>query len=77
MTTTAPAEISAHTRRIYTLHGYPPEVIAVAFAKTSRVPDSFDAIAADHPQTDGNRRPAMPCCSRRFWSTQQKKPGLR
>ncbi len=36
---------SPHRRRIYTLHGYPPEVIAVAFAKTSRVPDSFDAIA--------------------------------
>jgi thymidylate synthase ThyX len=36
-----------HLRRIYTLSGYPPEVIAVAFAKTSRVPDSFDAIAAE------------------------------
>ena len=29
-------------RRIYALNGYPPEVIAVAFAKTSRSPESFD-----------------------------------
>jgi len=34
-------------RRIYTLSGLPPEVIAVAFAKTSRCPDPFDKIAAE------------------------------
>lgn len=38
---------SPHPRRIYTLSGHSPEVIAVAFAKTSRVPDSFDTIAAE------------------------------
>lgn len=32
-------------RRIYTLNGLPPEVIAVAFAKTSRSPLPFDEIA--------------------------------
>lgn len=46
---TAPTKVtsSPHTRRIYNLTGYSPEVIAVAFAKTSRVPDSFDQIAAE------------------------------
>ncbi len=34
-------------RRIYTLNGYPPEVIAVAFAKTSRTPEPFDQIASE------------------------------
>lgn len=34
-------------RRVYSLRGYPEEVIAVAFAKTSRSPDPFDAIAKD------------------------------
>lgn len=34
-------------RRIYTLNGLPPEVIAVAFAKTSRSPEPFDKIAAE------------------------------
>jgi thymidylate synthase ThyX len=32
-------------RRIYTLNGLPPEVIAVAFAKCSRSPEAFDKIA--------------------------------
>lgn len=32
-------------RRIYSLNGLPPEVIAVAFAKCSRSPESFDVIA--------------------------------
>ncbi len=34
-------------RRIYTLRGYPPEVVAVAFAKCSRSPEPFDAIASE------------------------------
>ncbi|MBD3163687.1 FAD-dependent thymidylate synthase [Candidatus Woesearchaeota archaeon] len=34
-------------RRIYTLNGLPPEVIAVAFAKCSRSPESFDVIAKE------------------------------
>ncbi len=34
-------------RRIYTLNGIPPEVIAVAFAKCSRSPEDFDKIAAE------------------------------
>lgn len=34
------------TREIYSLNGLPPEVIAVAFAKTSRSPESFKQIAA-------------------------------
>jgi thymidylate synthase ThyX len=34
-------------RRIYTLNGYPPEVIAVAFAKTSRSPEPFDKNASE------------------------------
>lgn len=32
-------------RRIYTLNGLPPEVVAVAFAKCSRSPEPFDEIA--------------------------------
>ncbi|HWP49904.1 MAG TPA: FAD-dependent thymidylate synthase [Candidatus Limnocylindrales bacterium] len=34
-------------RRIYLLNGLPPEVVAVAFAKTSRSPESFDVIAKE------------------------------
>ncbi len=34
-------------RRIYTLNGLPPEVIAVAFAKCSRSPENFDVIAKE------------------------------
>ncbi len=34
-------------RRIYSLTGLPPEVVAVAFAKTSRNPEPFDQIAAE------------------------------
>src|SRR3989338_4971553 len=34
-------------RRIYALTGLPPEVVAVAFAKCSRSPESFDKIAAE------------------------------
>ena len=37
----------AKERRIYMLNGLPPEVVAVAFAKTSRSPESFDAIARE------------------------------
>ncbi len=37
----------ATKRRIYTLNGLPPEVVAVAFAKTSRSPEPFDRIARD------------------------------
>jgi thymidylate synthase ThyX len=40
-------ENAAHVRRIYTLSDLPPEVIAVAFAKTSRVPHTFEQIAAE------------------------------
>jgi len=41
--------------RIYTLDGLPPEVVAVTFAKTSRVPDSFDAIARELTESDSSR----------------------
>lgn len=34
-------------RRIYTLTGLPPEVVAVTFAKCSRSPEDFDKIAAE------------------------------
>jgi thymidylate synthase ThyX len=34
-------------RRIYTLNGLPPEVVAVTFAKCSRSPESFDVIAKE------------------------------
>ncbi|MCK4319097.1 FAD-dependent thymidylate synthase [Candidatus Micrarchaeota archaeon] len=34
-------------RRVYTLDGYPEELIAVAFAKTSRSPEPFDKIVAE------------------------------
>ncbi|MBW2984513.1 FAD-dependent thymidylate synthase [Candidatus Woesearchaeota archaeon] len=34
-------------RRIYTLTGLPPEVVAVAFAKCSRSPEDFDKIVAE------------------------------
>ena len=34
-------------RRIYTLTGLPPEVVAVTFAKCSRSPEPFDKIAAE------------------------------
>ncbi len=34
-------------RRVYSLNGLPPEVVAVAFAKTSRNPEPFDQIAAE------------------------------
>ena len=35
------------TRKIYTLNGLPPEIIAVTFAKCSRSPESFDTIAQE------------------------------
>ncbi|MFQ5913160.1 MAG: FAD-dependent thymidylate synthase [Nitrospinota bacterium] len=38
---------SGKTRRIYLLRDLPPEVVAVAFAKTSRSPKAFDEIAAE------------------------------
>ncbi len=41
--------------RVYTLDDLPPEVVAVAFAKTSRVPDSFDDIARELSETDSSR----------------------
>ena len=41
--------------RVYTLDGLPAEVVAVAFAKTSRVPDSFDDIARELSETDSSR----------------------
>ncbi|MCK4634729.1 MAG: FAD-dependent thymidylate synthase [Candidatus Aenigmarchaeota archaeon] len=34
-------------RRIYTLNGLPPEVVAVAFARCSRSPEAFDKIAKE------------------------------
>ena len=42
-------------RRIYTLTGLPPEVVAVAFAKCSRSPEDFDKIAAEL-NTDKSRK---------------------
>ncbi|MBN2565771.1 MAG: FAD-dependent thymidylate synthase [Candidatus Eisenbacteria bacterium] len=41
--------------RVYTLDGLPAEVVAVAFAKTSRVPDSFDNIARELTEADSSR----------------------
>ena len=41
--------------RVYTLDGLPPEVVAVTFAKTSRVPDSFDEIARELTEADSSR----------------------
>jgi thymidylate synthase ThyX len=41
--------------RVYTLDGLAPEVVAVAFAKTSRVPDSFDTIARELSEVDSSR----------------------
>ena len=41
--------------RVYTLDGLAPEVVVVAFAKTSRVPDSFDVIARELSEDDSSR----------------------
>ena len=41
--------------RVYTLDDLPAEVVAVAFAKTSRSPDSFDDIARELTETDSSR----------------------
>jgi len=40
-------EETCNKRRIYTLNGLPPEVVAVAFAKCSRSPEPFDQIAEE------------------------------
>lgn len=42
-----PAATSDCGRRIYLMTGLPPEVVAVAFAKTSRSPEPFDQIATE------------------------------
>ncbi len=41
--------------RVYTLNGLPPEVVAVTFAKTSRVPDSFEEIARELSESESSR----------------------
>ncbi len=41
--------------RVYTLSGLPPEVVAVTFAKTSRVPDSFEEIARELSESESSR----------------------
>jgi thymidylate synthase ThyX len=41
--------------RVYTLDGLPPEVTAVAFARTSRVPGPFDEIARELTQARASR----------------------
>ncbi|MBM3307412.1 MAG: FAD-dependent thymidylate synthase [Candidatus Eisenbacteria bacterium] len=46
---------TGHPLRVYTLDGLPAEVVAVAFAKTSRVPDPFDAIARELTEADSSR----------------------
>lgn len=38
-------------RRVYTLDGLKPEVVAVAFAKCSRSPKPFDEIAREVDET--------------------------
>ncbi|MDP6619103.1 MAG: FAD-dependent thymidylate synthase [Nitrospinota bacterium] len=43
----AGAMTAGKTRRIYLLKDLPPEVVAVAFAKTSRSPEAFDEIARE------------------------------
>lgn len=42
-----PIVTAVPTRRIYLMKDLPPEVIAVAFAKTSRSPEPFDQIATE------------------------------
>lgn len=37
----------SNKRRVYTLNGLPPEIIAVAFARCSRSPEQFDLIAKE------------------------------
>ena len=37
----------SNKRRIYSLNGLPPEIIAVAFARCSRSPEPFDLIAKE------------------------------
>lgn len=46
---------SGNPLRVYTLDGLSPEVTAVTFAKTSRVPDSFDDIARELSEADSSR----------------------
>jgi thymidylate synthase ThyX len=41
--------------RVYTLDGLSPEVVAVTFAKTSRVPDSFEEIARELSESESSR----------------------
>ncbi len=41
--------------KIYTLDGLSPEVVAVTFAKTSRVPDSFEEIARELSESESSR----------------------
>ena len=38
-------------RRVYLMKDLPPEVVAVAFAKTSRSPKAFDVIADELTET--------------------------
>lgn len=45
--TAVPSPMTAPHRRIYLMKDLPPEVIAVAFAKTSRSPEPFDQIATE------------------------------
>jgi thymidylate synthase ThyX len=53
MTTSVPssaserATVTESARRIYLMKDLPPEVVAVAFAKTSRSPEPFDKIAEE------------------------------
>lgn len=39
--------MDSNKRKIYTLNGLPPEVVAVAFARCSRSPEPFDEIARE------------------------------
>ncbi len=41
--------------KVYTLDGLSPEVVAVTFAKTSRVPDSFEEIARELSESESSR----------------------
>ncbi len=41
--------------RVYTLNGLPPEVVAVAFAKSSRSPEAFDKIAKELTDESSSR----------------------
>ncbi|HWO57025.1 MAG TPA: FAD-dependent thymidylate synthase [bacterium] len=53
--TSSPATMTTPHRRIYLMKDLPPEVVAVAFAKTSRSPEPFDQIAQELNETKSSQ----------------------